>query len=294
MANTATFRIRSVKCRDEMGGSFREKFGNDEIMCAVFSADLRGSTKNSGRVNIYENFDDGDIKTFDPPKEVVTLDLAGATGDVELAFSVILIESQLREGDGLRKAFQTFVTLYEEQLKDKLKGKGMSSAQARAIAVPGYLGHPDAGRFYRARGRPVLGRFEREHAVRPDTASVAAHPTTGSPTVRDHRTGAADAANAGAGAADAPTPADKKSEAVGDAFVAALITAVALYAVKFAGGLVSALIDWSQDKFFPPVAIKAKIDASSPAGTVPPNGAGKAEFRGHDGIYEMDWDIVVR
>jgi hypothetical protein len=35
MANSATFRIRRVKCRDEMGGKYREKFGNDEIKCAV-------------------------------------------------------------------------------------------------------------------------------------------------------------------------------------------------------------------------------------------------------------------
>jgi hypothetical protein len=70
--------------------------------------------------------------------------------------------------------------------------------------------------------------------------------------------------------------------------------AVALYGVKFAGAAVSALIDWSKDKFFPPIAIKAKIDASTPPETVPPNAFGVAEFRAHDGIYEMEWDILVR
>jgi hypothetical protein len=282
MANTATFRIRSVKCRDEMGGSFREKFGNDEIRCAVFSADLRGSTKNSGRVHIYDDFDDGDVKTFNPPKEVVTLDLAGAKGEVELGFSVVLIESQLREGDGLKKAFDAFVKLYEESLKDKLDKAQLTAAKARSIAQPGYLSRPDAGRF--ATGRPRPGGTR----PRPFPGNIFGHATS---------TATRTAAAGGTMVAEKPEdkPEDKPiGEKVGDAFIAALITAVAVYSVKFAGAAIGALIDWSKDKLFPPVAIKAKIDASTAPGNVPENGAGTAEFRGHDGIYEMEWDIIVR
>jgi hypothetical protein len=140
MADSATFRIRRVKCRDEMGGSFRERFGNDEIKCAVFSADLRGSTRNSGRIDIYDDFDDGDEKTFDPPREIVTLDLAGASGEVELAFSVLLIESQLTEGDGLQKAFGEFVKIYEESVKGQASKRQLSVEEVRAVAAqPGYL-----------------------------------------------------------------------------------------------------------------------------------------------------------
>jgi hypothetical protein len=123
-----------------MGGSFRERFGNDEIKCAVFSADLRGSTRNSGRIDVYDDFDDGDEKTFDPPREVVTLDLAGAPGEVDLAFSVILIESQLTEGDGLQKAFQEFVKIYEDSVKAQASQRQMSVEEVRAVAAqPGYL-----------------------------------------------------------------------------------------------------------------------------------------------------------
>lgn len=280
MANTATFRIRSVKCRDEMGGSFREKFGNDEIRCAVFSADLRGSTKNSGRVHIYDDFDDGDIKTFNPPKEVVTLDLAGATSEVELGFSVVLIESQLREGDGLKKAWEAFVKIYEESLKDKLEKVQLSVPQARAVALPGYLSRPDAGRFSATgrRGAGMGGRWTvAERGFGRTATATAMRPAPA------------------AGTAVSEQPDSKPiGEKVGDAFIGALVTAVALYSVKFAGAAVSALIDWSKDKFFAPVAIKTKIDASTPVGTVPQNASGVAEFRGHDGIYEMEWDIVVR
>lgn len=281
MASSATFRIRSVKCRDEMGGYYREKFGNDEIKGAVFSADLRGSTRNSGRFDIYPDFDDGDVKTFDPPKEVVTLDLAGKTGDVELAFSVLLIESQLTQGDGLESAWNEFVKIYGEALKGELSKREITLEQARAVAShPTYLA-PAAG--------PEPGSL---------TGVVPADVLSGNASM-----GTANSGGAGTIAADPddlmdPSEDEKKKEQVkvstGDAFMAALLMAIALYTVKYAGDAVGALVGWAQDKFFPPIEVKAVIDASSPPETVPPNATGVAEFRAHDGIYEMEWDILVR
>jgi hypothetical protein len=283
MASSATFRIRRVKCRDEMGGSFREKFGNDEIKCAVFSADLRGSTRNSGRINIYDNFDDGDVMNFNPPKEVVTLDLAGATGEVELSLSVLLIESQLTEGDGLQKAWDAFVKLYEESLKGELAKRQMTPEKARAIAQPGYLS-PTVSRHPGAVWHAGLGGGVLMAAAAGGGGMVAA-PGTGPLWV------------AAAGDPEKDKEDEKKDEekrTVGDAFIVALGTACALYVVKYAGAGISALIGWAKDKVFPPVAIKAKVDASAPPESVPPNATGVVEFRGHDGIYEMEWDILVR
>lgn len=276
MASAATFRIRRVKCRDEMGGSFREKFGNDEIKCAVFSADLRGSTRNSGRIDIYDDFDDGDVKTFNPPKEVVTLDLAGATGQVDLAFSVLLIESQLRQGDGLDKAFKAFVDAYEEALKKNLESIKMTPAQARAVAQPNYLSPSRAGHVSATTARDHRASFADVGGAMVGTLVVS-------------HTGSAHSA----ATTDTPKK-DDKTEQVEKALTGALLSAVAIFAVKYAGVAIGKLIEWSKDKFFPPVAINAKIDASTPPGNVPPNGFGVAEFRGHDGIYEMEWDILVR
>jgi len=284
MASSATFRIRRVKCVDEMGGSFRERFGNDEIKAAVFSADLRGSTKNSGRFDIYPDFDDGDVKTFDPPKEVVTLDLAGATGEVEVAFSVLLIESQLTEGDGLEKAWNEFVKIYEDAVKTELSKRQVSPERAFAVAQPGYLA-------------PVTDRGGSGRRV-----SIPDEVLVGVGSVGTREAGTSTAASA-ANDTDLEDPneseEDKKKKeeekrSVGDAFVGALLLACALYAVKFVGSSIAALISWSQDKFFPPVAIKAKIDASTPPENVPANATGVAEFRGHDGLYQMEWDILVR
>ncbi len=287
MAESATFRVRRVKCRDEMGGKYREKFGNDEIKAAVFSADLRGSTKNSGRFEIYPDFDDGDVKTFDPPMEVVTLDLAGKTGEVEVAFSVLLIESQLTEGDSLEKAWNEFVKIYGEALQEEVKKRELTVEQAYAVAQPGYLA-PE--RVSDVRGRvpwDVIGGVGTLGTVSADSTETSS--TRSATAVLADDTDLMDP-NEG------DTAEEDKGwlEKTGDAFVAAVITACALYAVKYAGAAVSALIGWAQDKFFPPVAIKATIDASSPSGTVPPNATGVAEFRGHDGIYELEWDILVR
>lgn len=271
MANSATFRIRRVKCRDEMGGRYREKLGNDEIKCAVFSADLRGSTKNSGRIDIYDNFDDGDQKAFNPPREVVTLDLAGKTGEVELAFSVLLIESQVTEGDGLQKAWDAFVKVYEESLKGELAERRLTLEEARAVAKPGYLAPPS--RFAGVRGTVSEAVLEMAGAASAVSGTGSSRPASATGDDADD---------------------EDKKQTVGDAFIVALGTACALFVVKYAGAGISALIGWAKDKYFPPVAIKATIDASTSPETVPPNATGVAEFRGHDGIYEMEWDILVR
>ncbi|WP_236979251.1 hypothetical protein [Membranihabitans maritimus] len=276
MANSATFRIRRVKCIDEMGGKWREKFGNDEIKAAIFSADLRGSTVNSGRVDIYPDFDDGDVKTFNPPKEVVTLDLAGYEGEAELGFSVILIESQIRRGDGLEKAWQKFVDYYEEALKKELSQKlSINPDQARSLATPKYLSPipqltgMNAGRFS-LNPASIRGNLR----VTGSTESIAASDTETSGENSD-----------GSGI---------NLQKLGDAFGSALITAVALIAVRFAGSAINALIGWAQDKFFPPQPINVKFDASTSPGNVPDGASGVVEFRGHGGHYEMEWDLLLR
>lgn len=285
MANSAIFRIRSVKCRDEMGGKYREKFGNDEIKCAVFSADLRGSTRNSGRIDIYDNFDDGDIKRFDPPKEVVTLDLAGAEGEAELAFSVLLIESQASEGNSLKKAWDEFVALYADKAKKELESRNLTMGLAQAIAQPGYL-RPTSN------PSPLRGPLE---TTRGAVGSAWRGVGTIGTRVESHAAEIASSSTIVAGE-DVATEKEKDEfkDKVGEAFIAAAVTAVVTFAIKFGGDAISALIGWAQDKLFAPVPINAKIDASSPPETVPPNASGVAEFRGHGGIYEMEWDILVR
>lgn len=280
MANSATFQIRRVKCRDEMGGSYREKFGNDEIKCAVFSGDLRGKTQNSGRIDIYDNFDDGDVKVFNPPRPVVTLDLAGATGEVELAFAVLLIESQVAETNGVEKAYQEFIKTYQESLKEELSKRQLTSARADEVAQPGYLSPSRDG----TRRGP---RFRMDDPLRGSVPTMGTS-STGTATAADE-----DDLMDPFGNDDEETIKEEENHLVRDAFLVALATTVAAFVWKTGDSAIMALVGWSQDKFFPPVAINAKFDASAPSGTVPAGGEGVAEFRGHDGIYEMEWEVVV-
>lgn len=292
MANSATFRIRRVKCRDEMGGKYREKFGNDEIKCAVFSADLRGSPHNSGRIGIYDDFDDGDVKSFDPPREVLTLDLAGAAGEVELAFSVLLIESQLSEGSGLQKAWDAFVKSYQESVKKEMARRNLSVEQAAAIALPGYLRPTRIPS--RVRGA-ALSQLGSAIGTTTTTAATAASGTRGTTTgimetAVETLTRGTEAAASEPGTGTASAGDQSTADKVGDAFIVAAVAAVVAFGIK----LGEALIDWARDKVFSPVPVRAKIDASAPPETVPANATGVAEFRGYDGIYEMEWDILVR
>jgi hypothetical protein len=282
MAESATFRIRSVLCRDEMGGSWREAFGNDEIKGAVFSGDLRGSARSSGRFDIYEDFDDKDVARFNPPKEVLTIDLAGKTGEVELAFAVMLIESQMREGGGLEKAWDEWVKTYEASLKEEVMKRELTLETAYAIAQPGYLSPERVEEVVEGRVPvSVLGE-------RASMGSAAARSSTSAATPDD-----TDLMDPNEGTGDGSGDVDDKGliPRTGDAIVAAAIAAVAAFVIKFGPDLINALISWQTDKFFSPMKVETKIDATDPANNA--GATGKVEFRGHDGLYEVEWDVVV-
>lgn len=59
-----------------MGGSFRERFGNDEIYLATIGADTSGTHKQPF-FEVYGNFDDGDVKRYSPPRPLVTVSAEG-------------------------------------------------------------------------------------------------------------------------------------------------------------------------------------------------------------------------
>jgi hypothetical protein len=75
MSSQITLRIHSVKCIDETGGKWAEKIGNDEIALAGFGIDANSETFPVSRFEVYSHFDDGDIKTYNPPLNFITLAL---------------------------------------------------------------------------------------------------------------------------------------------------------------------------------------------------------------------------
>ena len=75
--NNITLRIHSVRCVDETGGSFQERFGNDEISLGGFGVDANLTPTKVAPFDVYANFDDRDTKNYSPPLSFVTLNLAG-------------------------------------------------------------------------------------------------------------------------------------------------------------------------------------------------------------------------
>lgn len=68
MSTRLNLRIHSVKCVDETGGSFAERFGNDEIALGGFSVDPNGTSIKISPFTVNNNFDDGEIQRYSPPR----------------------------------------------------------------------------------------------------------------------------------------------------------------------------------------------------------------------------------
>ena len=80
MSTNLRLRIRSVKCVDETGNWFAEKFGNDEIYLGGFLIDDAGNPYKLSPFSIYPHFDDGDEKKFQPAKEIFDFNLVASPG----------------------------------------------------------------------------------------------------------------------------------------------------------------------------------------------------------------------
>lgn len=78
MASNLKLRIHSVKCVDETGGSWDEKFDNDEIYLGGFVIDSSNTAYKIAPFSVYPHFDDGDIKNYYPPLEFTDFNLVAS------------------------------------------------------------------------------------------------------------------------------------------------------------------------------------------------------------------------
>jgi hypothetical protein len=118
MNNQISLRIHSVKCLDETGGKWVEKVGNDEIFLAGFGIDVNANTSRVGAFEVYAHFDDGDIKTYSPPRNFVTLTLANNSSFPKTC-SVGFILAEKDAGDFGSKAAAIYDKVREEMEKKK-------------------------------------------------------------------------------------------------------------------------------------------------------------------------------
>lgn len=132
MATQIQFRIHSVKCQDETGGSFAERFGNDEIYLGGYGIAANGSTTQVAPRSVYGNFDDGDEFVFNPPRVFHSAPL-GANYPQEFGVGLVLVE---RDAGGMASAVLKLATFAQEQIKKKLGlARELQTVRAQAAAV---------------------------------------------------------------------------------------------------------------------------------------------------------------
>jgi hypothetical protein len=68
-------RIRKVKCNDETDGAFGSEAGDDEISMGGVKVDETGDTHKLEAFNVGNSFDDGESKTYNPPKKFAAFNL---------------------------------------------------------------------------------------------------------------------------------------------------------------------------------------------------------------------------
>ncbi len=109
MSTKLSLRIHSVKCVDETGGYWAERVGNDEIYLGGFTILPNGQSQKISATSVYADFDDGDIKRFDPPKVFATFNLGPNFNRAKnYAAGLILVE---RDSGNMSTAINS---LYEE------------------------------------------------------------------------------------------------------------------------------------------------------------------------------------
>jgi hypothetical protein len=119
--------LQRVICGDETGGSFVERFGNDEIWLSGIGVDATGTAFMLDPFEVYAHFDDGEVQHF-PPKTLFMLDVPDA-GPFPKTCKVILILAENADGVGHRDVTQKAFTKATEMLqaeKQRLMGSGVA------------------------------------------------------------------------------------------------------------------------------------------------------------------------
>ncbi len=135
MSSQITLRIHSVKCVDETGGKWAEKVGNDEIALAGFGIDANSETVFVNRFGVYAHFDDGDIKTYAPPRNFITLALNPNGPFPQTCVAGFFLAEEDGGEDFGSKAMAIYEKVREEVTKQK-QAASLVPAGAARLASP--------------------------------------------------------------------------------------------------------------------------------------------------------------
>ncbi|HZV71023.1 MAG TPA: hypothetical protein VFG10_15820 [Saprospiraceae bacterium] len=127
MSTKLNLRIHSVKCVDETGG-WAERFGNDEIYLGGFTVDAGNRSQKIAATSVYADFDDGDIKKFNPPKVFATYSLGPAFNKPRnYVAGFLLIE---KDSGDMNTAVTAVYNALRDQIAKKLRERQSSTVLA--------------------------------------------------------------------------------------------------------------------------------------------------------------------
>lgn len=110
-----------VRCLDETGGKYVERVGNDEIWLTGVAVDAAATIHKLEPFEVYAHFDDGDIKTFNPPRTIFSLKVPGGTTYPKACIATLIL-AEKDEGDLTELAQDAFdkTTRDMQDMKDEM------------------------------------------------------------------------------------------------------------------------------------------------------------------------------
>ncbi len=114
-------RLHEVHCVDETNGFFGSESGEDEILLGGMAVDFKGDAKQIQQFKVYGYFDDGDKKTYSPPKVLTKFDLTSSNWPKAQSVTLILCEED--NGD-FPDYLDSFFKLAKEKIKEGIGNIG--------------------------------------------------------------------------------------------------------------------------------------------------------------------------
>lgn len=135
-------RIRKVKCNDETDGAFGSEAGDDEISMGGIKVDETGDVDKLSVFSVGNSFDDGESKTYSPPKKFAAFNLReGSKWPKTYYVSMVLAE---RDNGGLPSYMSDLFNYTKDKVSELVEQFGVSALGselgkiAAAIAVAAF------------------------------------------------------------------------------------------------------------------------------------------------------------
>lgn len=118
-----------VRCVDETGGSWAEKFGDDEIYLGGFGIDSANNTNKINPFSVRSDFDDNETHRYNPPKVFASFDLGGNfTSPRSFAAGFLMIE---KDSGDMTKLINNLYTAVVDEIR-----KRRQQEEARIANLP--------------------------------------------------------------------------------------------------------------------------------------------------------------